>query len=1176
MRLTHIKLAGFKSFVDPITISVPSQLVGVVGPNGCGKSNIMDAVRWVLGESKASELRGDSMQDVIFNGSKERKPAGRASVELAFDNADGRFLGQWQSYAEVRVKRVLGRDGLSQYFINQQQVRRKDIYELFLGTGLGSKGYAMIGQGMINRLLEAKPEELRVYLEEAAGVSRYKQKRKETQRRLEDTRDNLTRVEDIIQELDQQLVRLERQAEHAKQYRYLQEQGLQVQSLLWFVQEQNSQDKKQRKQDALKSLNQQLQGLEDQMSQLSIEHGQQVQVVDGANEHLHRVQQQLYQSNVLITRLQTQQQHTIEMIDRLRLQIHQLNEKQTQWHEQETYVDEQMEVFAEQMMLAQAQQEELNMALYPLEDEVVEKEAILKQNRLSLKELSQNVASIQQALLLNSHEKQSLIQRQKQLDTELKDQQNRCHQLVSPPIERLEDVRHAYEVQLQKVEDLNILMQEMGTKGSSLEKMLQVLQSDVLEQRVKIQRIEAQYQTLSSLQIQAQEENQLGSWLDAQGLSHLKPAWEYIHIESGWEKALEAVMGERLQSLEVSALDYMMAFESTDIPSSVCFYTDTVGQPMMADERLSDFPTLLSKVDVPDGRLKSFLKVCLQGVYCVEDLSQALTARELLSGTTCFVSLSGHRVDRSSLSFYMPNSLQSGQLARRESMQVLSVQQEEAEQVLDDMNAKLISLQSQLATHQQSLKDTQQLHQQASQESHALALELQKLEQQVVQTQKDQLALASSITRIETSQKEIVTQLECLECRFSAMDEQLAEAQTIYSDKEIALEDEANVLDEYKAKMQNLVQQIQSTTMQLNHWQSQSDQLSQQKELAKMQSAQVIAELNMLQSELKTAQTSQLSDDLHVALEEQAGYQLSVEDARKQVEIQQTKLQTISEEKMGVEQQKLPLLETQMQLQLDIQAAQLNFEQYQEQLNALEVDRALLGVQLQALVADQRTVTHLQAEVKNIQRKINALGNVNLAAIEELEETSERATFLKSQRDDLLEAMAALEEAIRKIDRQTKSLLQDTFDQVNQHFSVLFPQLFGGGQAELMMTGDDILEAGVQVMAQPPGKKNSSISLLSGGEKALTAIALVFSLFKLNPAPFCLLDEVDAPLDDANTDRFARMVECMTDQTQFLFISHNKIAMQMAHHLIGVTMQEQGVSRIVSVDMQEALAMANT
>ncbi|HRL22248.1 MAG TPA: chromosome segregation protein SMC [Alcaligenes sp.] len=1173
MRLTQIKLAGFKSFVDPTSIPTPSQLVGVVGPNGCGKSNIIDAVRWVLGESKASELRGESMQDVIFNGSGQRKPAGRASVELVFDNGEGRASGQWSTYAEISVRRVLTRDGTSSYFINNQAVRRRDIHDIFLGTGLGARGYAIIGQGMINRLIEAKPEELRVFLEEAAGVSRYKERRRETENRLKDTRENLLRVEDIQRELDAQLEKLQAQAHVARQYRDLQQEGELKQNLLWLVKEANAQgDQKTRFlaiEQAQTRLEEAMAGLRHTESSLESQRQAHLQ----AGDTLHAAQAQLYEAGSQVSSLEAEIRHVLDSRNRMTQRREQLEQQQRDWQEQQAHCQEELAISEEQREEAAVRVEEQQMLADQAQDTLPDLELRVRDQARQRDEMRMALARVEQNLALAAQSQRDADRQIQGLDVRHERLIQESRQLNAPDpdnLARLQGELNMLQAQLTQAQEH---MQQLEAQVPELESERKHAQQQAIQGGQELSRLEARLQALSRLQEDVARKGTLEPWLAKHGLDSMKRLWQSLDVEKGWETALESVLRERMTALELRRLDISAAFGADAPPARLAFYQLPPACAQPGDG--FQLPLLASVLRLSQPELSALMHDWLRHVYIGTDLKQALAVRDSLPQQALIVVREGHVVDRHSIRFYAPDSEQAGMLARQQEIARLEREVKASQLIVDELTGASARAESVLQQVSGSLAPARARVGELTRRMHDVQLEHSRLAQQAQQSQERAGRISEELDELRFQREQLLASREEAEVRFEELDQELAEHQTRFADAQIEGETLADQAERARNLLRERERAVQDAQFAERALVQRMAELQRNLTLAQEQAQRAIGELQGLQGELLELDASAAQAGLQEALELRAEREENVRLAKISLDTLAAQLRENEQARGEIEKTLQPLREQLTELQLQEQASRLAVEQFAEQLDARQVNRAQLRALLQEKTPEWQRAGWLQSEVQRISRQIEALGPVNLAALEELSTAQERKTYLDAQHKDLSDAIETLEDAIRKIDRETRQLLMETFNIVNQHFGELFPRLFGGGEAKLTLVGDEVLEAGVQVMAQPPGKRNSTIHLLSGGEKALTATALVFAFFKLNPAPFCLLDEVDAPLDDANTERYANLVASMSDQTQFLFISHNKIAMQMAKQLVGVTMQEQGVSRIVAVDVDAAMQMAD-
>lgn len=1172
MRLIQIKLAGFKSFVDATTIPTPSQLVGVVGPNGCGKSNIIDAVRWVLGESKASELRGESMQDVIFNGSGQRKPAARASVELVFDNAEGRASGQWSTYAEISVRRVLTRDGGSSYFINNVAVRRRDVHDIFLGTGLGARGYAIIGQGMINRLIEAKPEELRVFLEEAAGVSRYKERRRETEYRLRDTRENLLRVEDIQQELATQLEKLEAQAEVAQQYHALQQEGELKQNLLWLVRETNAQEEQQSRFLAIEQAKTELEGAIAQLrsNESGLETQRQRHVE--ASARLNQAQANVYEAGSQVSSLEAEIRHVSDARNRMQLRREALLAQASEWAEQQEHCQFELTQSQEQLEEAACKTEELAAQAEQAQDGLPELEQQLRVESARREQLRVELSKVEQSLALTAQAQRDADRQIQNIDLRLERLAQERRQLQHPDpenLERLQGELNVLQVQLQQAQQQ---MQDYEAQLPQLEQKRRQEQDQRQQAAQSVARLEARLIALTTLQKDVQAQGSLEPWLEKHGLHQLTRLWQLLQVEKGWDVALESILRERMTALQLRRLDMAAAFAADAPPARLAFYELQLAQ---TSAPVSALTPLLSVLRLSDPELRQLLAAWLHNVYLAEDLPAALSLRPQLAAGAQIVVRAGHVVDATSIRFYAPDSEQAGMLARQQEISHLERELKAAQFIADEQLSASVRAEQSLEQLTASIAPARQRVGELTSRLHDVQLEFSHQRHLVQQSDERGQRLAEDMAEISLQKEELVATREQAEERFESLDMELAEHQERFAEAQILGERLADNAEQARLGVRERERAVQDAQFAERSLQSRISELQRNLQLARDQALRAEHELGALQGELLELDASAAQAGLQEALEARAEREELLRLAKVELDNVSDLLRQLESSRSEREKLLQPLREKLTELQLQEQASRMTVEQYAEQLDGRQVDRAQLRRLLAEKTPEWHRVGWLQSEVQRLTRQIEALGPVNLAALEELKTAQERKTYLDSQHADLSTAIETLEDAIRKIDRETRQLLLETFHSVNQHFGELFPKLFGGGEAKLSLTGDEVLEAGVQVMAQPPGKRNSTIHLLSGGEKALTATALVFAFFKLNPAPFCLLDEVDAPLDDANTERYANLVASMSDQTQFLFISHNKIAMQMAKQLVGVTMQEQGVSRIVAVDMETALQMAD-
>ena len=1174
MRLNSIKLAGFKSFAEPTHFQLPGQLVGVVGPNGCGKSNIMDAVRWVLGESKASELRGESMQDVIFNGSGQRKPASRASVELVFSNEDARAGGQWNQFAEIAVKRILTRDGSSSYHINNQPVRRRDVQDVFLGTGLGPRAYAIIGQGTISRIIESKPEELRMFLEEAAGVSKYKERRRETENRLRDTRDNLTRVDDILRELNGNLDKLEKQAEVAGRYRSLQDDGTLKLHQLWFLRHRDAAGEQQRIEKDVTAAVLALESKTAELRQGEAELETIRQAHYAASDELHASQGRLAEASLEVSRLEERIRYVVEGRQRAEQRLTELVLQTAQWADRRAQAEAELEQLAEQVAHADehsevlaAQAEEHADRLPGLEDAVRAAQSAASAQRTL-------VAGVQQQIQVLASDSRNIEDQSRQIGTRRDRLAAEKRQLAAPDAERIAQLQQQFGSAEAAREVADARLAELGEQVPSLDDARRARQAELTAEAGRQTDFSARLDALRALQDKVQTEGKLRPWLAKHGLDGLAGLWTRIHIEPGWETALEAALRERINALEVGRVETVRAFAADAPPAKLVFYTPgVVGTPqgVMKTGANATLSRLSDLLRVGDAGLKALLTDWLEGVYTAASLDDALAARSRLQHGEVLMTREGHAASAHAVSFYAPDSEQAGLLARAQEIENLDRQLRAQTLIAEEARSALIRAEAAYSHAAEHLATARRESAEAQSRAHQWQVELLRLTQQAEQTQSRSAQLDDELAEIDAQQEELNERRATGEARFEDLDIELAATQERHAELDDAVIQAERTLAAAREQLRTLERQAQESQFAARSLAARRSELQRGIETAVQQVANNALAEAQLNEELVRFTDASAQAGLQDALALKLDREAALAAQRSEYDDLTMRLRRADEQRMQHEHSLQPMRDRITKLQLEAQAAQLGGAQYLEQLVAANVDFEVLA---QGIESQGVRLHGLQTEIDRINREITALGAVNLAALEELSTSRERKTFLDAQNADLMDAIGTLEGAIHKIDLETRDLLGTTFNQVNEHFGRMFPTLFGGGQAKLVMTGDEILDAGVQVLAQPPGKKNSTIHLLSGGEKALTAIALVFAIFQLNPAPFCLLDEVDAPLDDANTERYAKLVKEMAKGTQFLFISHNKIAMEMAVQLIGVTMQEQGVSRIVAVDMAEAVGLA--
>lgn len=1162
MRLTHLKLAGFKSFVDPTTLHLSGQRVAVVGPNGCGKSNVMEAIRWVLGESSARELRGDSMQDVIFNGSLNRKPVSRASVELFFDNSLGGAPGAWAQYAEIAVKRVLERDGTSSYIINNQHVRRRDITDLFLGTGVGSRAYAIIGQNTISRIVEAKPEELRMFLEEAAGVSRYKERRKETEARLRDTRENLLRVEDIRREIGNQIALLQSQAEVARHYHALKQQLETAQRLLWLLKKQQAAgdwDKsRKRVEQALNDIEAEMAALRghesrlEQIRQQHIEAGQAVQQAQAA----------FYEAGSQLSSTEQQLKHAEE--NRIRAQ-----QRRDELSAQQSAVAGQIreklfDLGKQEDLKLQAEQhrELMRNELEAARNGLPQHESELRQAQQTLGNSQSALAKAEQAIQVAQTSLRHQKQQAEQLESRRQRQQEMLAGIEAPDEARLEQASQAKNAAEQQLSELQASITSLQAGEGAQTTTIQQQQEQVSQLAQRLAGIEARLETLRNINAEAAGDGDMNSWLHGRGLDGKPRLWRFIKVNPVWEKALESVLGERLNALLLDTL--AMAGKLGNPPATQVF---CMGAPAKTSVQAN---SLMAELEILDGALSGVLADWLHGVRLADSLDEALDKRTKLAPGEVLVCPDGTLVSPSSVKLHAGAAAWNGVLERQREILALEANMPALHEQLKAEELQLLTSREALQQTRRQLAQMRHNQQTQTQQLQALSVEANRLQQLRQHALERQNQLRKEIEESQGQQQQWDKQRQQTEQTLAAHEAQLTGLRKERDEARARLTGVDQALGQAREALRKVERSAQESEYNERLINSKIIELTNSvKALSETESALGL-QLQSLQQTSYDQDTQQLKTALEGTLAVRKEKEELLAGARNLMAELDSKLLETDRLRMGSDQRLYPLRDKLEQARLAEQEARLHFEQCAQALEG--VDESSLA----PLLEKASSVSAMEKQARRFQEEIEALGAVNLAAIEQLATEQERAAYLDSQANDLNEAITTLEDAIQKIDRETKARLQATFDEVNRHFGELFGTLFGGGVARLELLGEEILDTGVQVFAQPPGKRTSTIHLLSGGEKALVALALVFALFRLNPAPFCLMDEVDAPLDDSNTERFCHMVRKMSEHTQFVFITHNKIAMEMAQQLVGVTMQESGVSRVVEVDVEAAMRMAET
>ena len=1151
MRLKRIRLAGFKSFVDPTNIDLPGSMTAIVGPNGCGKSNVIDAVRWVLGESSAKNLRGDAMTDVIFNGSTSRKPVGQCSVELMFDNTDQRLVGEYANYAEVSIKRVVTRDAQSLYYLNGSKCRRRDVTDLFLGTGLGPRSYAIIEQGMISRLIESKPQELRVFIEEAAGISRYKERRRETETRIRHTQENLERLQDVRLELASQLQKLERQAAAANRYTSLKADERRLKAELavirWKTLQRLLDEQLQQHQQAMARLEQlqQQQGGDDSAIQLA-----EAKVIE-AQQEVEELQHQRFDVESQIARIEQDKKYTDKRRQQLSEELAQLAMRKHSIETSLKETTEDTEGYELRLEALRPEVEVLQERLLLLSDEAAEAEQRSRQAKIQWEQQAQTVSTLQQQMHLAHGKLASLINGQERTEQRLAEisaalsaldetsilneltlLQQECEQLALTRL-ALEESRRVHEQDLEEtLQQLNIIQREK--EALLTEKMT----------------LDANREALVNVQSRLERENDIPEWLS--------PLWSVLQVKTGYESCVEGVLSALGQPLISREMSLSMLRERVDDLPKGHFVISNDG--WTSEVKAGSVAEYLSSHRVPTV----FNDIALPGDSHHADSQTERCPQQL--GQDALIFDGGI--------WTAPSAAQQGMLERARQIQLLS-------QHIVEVGDKLDSVQTNFAVVDEKRKQQEMALK-------AVVLDVDALRQQQAENK-------SKRDLVEFQQRTLITQREKLS------QERMQQQQLLQQEREQMemINEQILQLEDNFAEQQERAEAIAATREKTS---SQLASCRQQAEAHQQQCHQLTLQIQQLEH-AKQRLLDQLSRNREQLIEiEQSVTEKEAEQRllTQPVDTQAAQLQALLERREAIESSLhaahvhvKALNEECQQLRQSFSNAGLAIQQQQQRLSAIEIEieryRLKCQTQLDVLSSLQVTIKAVmetlpdgadeaswQSSLDQVQASLQRLGAVNLTAVSEYEQQAQRKAALDAQFEDLSQAMDILQDAIRKIDRETRTRFSQTFDAVNRDLQHLFPKVFGGGAAYLALTDEDLLETGVTIMARPPGKKNSTIHLLSGGEKALTALSLVFAIFKLNPAPFCMLDEVDAPLDDANVGRFCNLVAEMSSTVQFVFITHNKVAMEMATHLMGVTMSEPGVSRLVSVDVDAAMSIVQS
>jgi chromosome segregation protein len=1165
MRLTKLKIAGFKSFVDPTTVTFPSSLTGVVGPNGCGKSNIIDAVRWVMGEISAKHLRGDSMADVIFNGSAARKPLGTASVEMVFDNSDGKIGGEYAAYNEVALRRAVSRDGTSDYFINGIKVRRKDITQLFLGTGLGTRSYAIIEQGMISRIIEARPDDLRAFLEEAAGISRYKERRRETENRIGHTRENLDRLNDVREEVEKQIRHLQRQAATARRYQTLKEEERKLQAELLALRMQSLDAEAQVRDAATMSCDTAMHGVLADLREVEADIERIRADQSSKNDTLGAIQTRFYEAGAEVTRVEQGIQFTRELRQRQRADLEQ----------SELQVAELSAVLQRDRGQLDALSQELATMVPGLEEAHGQEQSTsrtLEGCEHALAAWQQTWDTHAQAVALGQRETGVERARIEQLES----QQLRLLQQQ----DRQETERSAL-AQVQPAVALEALAERAAVAGDAGQKAATELHELLAGISVTRDREREQSQGLNALRTRWQQalgsqvstealqqaalgkvSGKVTEWLKSKSLDRQPRVAQQLRVDRGWERAVETVLGSYLEAVCVDGLDSV-----TDLLASFDGGHLAVVAMGEATPEARDSASLQAKVQGA-----TVLKSVLSSVYTAETLNEALGRRRHLAAGESVVTRDGIWLGSDWLRISRDKDPHTGVIEREETLREIGTLVSGLADEVKDLEHRLELTRE----HVRELEDRRDHFQSAVNRLHREHVDRRA---ELDSAQARNADAARRMAQLETGLADVRAELTRTETDLRAARNRMEAA----IDKLAALEPQRVVLEQERDRMRTEVATARAAALAA---QQLARELALQVESRRSSHTSLITTLSRIEKQLEGLETrrNELATQLEEGEAPLAAAQTQLEHAlrvRAEIDGELQAARIASDEldaqlrdrdagRLAVEQRVEAARSSLDEARLAASQVRVRRESVAEQLAATNFELAELIAQL----AQEASVETWESQLEETKGKIERLGQVNLAAIGEFKEQSERKEYLDRQCKDLTDALETLESAMRKIDRETRTRFQDTFDKVNAGLKEKFPRLFGGGHAYLELTGEEGVAAGVSVMARPPGKRNSTISQLSGGEKALTAVALVFAIFDLNPAPFCLMDEVDAPLDENNVGRFCDIVRDMARNVQFIFITHNKSTMELASQLVGVTMNEPGVSRLVAVDVDEAVRMA--
>lgn len=1165
MRLSTIKLSGFKSFVDPTTLHLPTNMTGVVGPNGCGKSNIIDAVRWVMGESTASRLRGDSLTDVIFSGSSARKPVSQAMVELIFDNSDHAITGEFAAFNEISVKRSVSRDGNSNYYLNGGKCRRRDITDLFLGTGLGPRSYSIIEQGMISQIIDARPEDLRVYLEEAAGISKYKERRKETETRIRHTRENLDRLNDLRDEVGKQLEHLKRQARQAEQYTAIQAER-KIRDAEWKALEFRGLDAQ------VQKVRERLSQQETRLQQLIAEQREAERLIETGRVRreetslaLNQAQGASYEVGGNLARIEQQIAHQRELGMRLQRAR---DEAQSALAEIGAHISgDEQRLHGLRQAIVTAVPEHADLQLHD-----AARQDALRDAESALADWQQrwDAHAAQQAEATRAGDVERT--RVDYLDRQSLDADRRREALAS---ERsgldLDALAAAFAAVETQHGEQNAALEALATDVDARKQALQALQDDVRNAQAELANVRKDTQekrgrlsSLETLQHAAlgQEQGAAVEWLRQRGLDSAARVGESLVVEPGWEQAVEDALGQMIEGVLVESPEALVEALADLGEGRLALVSADAG-----DDAGFASTSLAAKVRGPLA-----IRRLLSRLHCAEDLAQADSLQQRLGDAESVITRDGARLGAGWVRIVRSGAARQGALLRERDIQSLRGEIDALHAREQELDRGLTAWRDRALVAEQQREDAQRALYLAHRSVSELAGQLQSRQgrlqsarERIATIETDTTQLAETLSSSASQAREARSTLENAVSRMAEL-----EGARRGLDSERSALSEAR--DAARAAARASRDAAHALALTLESQRAQVVALAQSLDRMGGQRGQLDARLGELASQLADGDSpvGVLERERQATLEQRVLSEEALGEARAALEGVDSDLRDHEQTRHQREEQALAQRETISQRKLDQQALAIRAGQ----LSDAVVQGGFVLEDVIATLPEEADPAHWEKTVTDFDAKLRRLEPVNLAAIQEHAEAAQRKDYLDAQYTDLTTALDTLEDAIRKIDRETRGRFKDTFDRVNSGVQELYPRLFGGGHAYLELTGEDLLDTGVAIMARPPGKRVSNISLLSGGEKAMTAVALVFAIFRLNPAPFCLLDEVDAPLDEANVGRFTNLVGEMSEHVQFLFVTHNKATMEAAQQLSGVTMREPGVSRLVSVDLAEAARLA--